>query len=321
MITYKCFTEERIYNCYSCNIASLSHLLQSDYEIMFLNNWSFRFDLSKAETEGLGGAFYYNEEYSKELLEEYHGIKVFTQEVKTKEDFYAVYQSNQLQEIGCAIQYDSYYCPWLCDFQNIHYDHQSLVCGLNEQGDLICSDGIPAKENGTLPVDSIFSSDKPVKLLYIKKTAKEKVLDYTSHFKKQQEQFCEDQGFYETMIEYSQLLGRQFEVKKENIYAGTAYWNRTPLFTDIQKISRLRASYGYALGYLYKRYQEERLLCAEKIITKLSDSWYELLLNLWKIFIKSNVNMADTRSFLQQYVMLCAEKEKEAAQEFYRMFS
>lgn len=295
-------TDTKLFNCKSSVLATLCKQQGLGYELMFFYPWQFEFH---ARPDGrIGGAVKRdNTQYESALLQ-YHGVKI---NYLAMNDINALKQQvGRHSEDGCAILYDTYWCPWCYNSGKEHQSHYSLVTGFDAENQLHCVDTIPYSEDTVLPVNALFQS----KLSIV--TAEAAISAPVHGYKEELNQFVFawiEGGAYERLISYAHLIENKLDLELENVLKGTNSWICTPLLVDLEFIARQKKAFAHAIQYLAEAKNMPFTQLASEM-NQLADAWYTLFLSSWKFFLIPDMNSDEAKGYLSGEIVALANKEQ-----------
>lgn len=313
MIKYKkVLTDSKVFNCLASTMATLCREQELDFELMLLGDWKFSF--GKYNGSRIGGLVHKNQPDYYDLLLKYHNIKVTERQISDLKEFKEQFKM-PIAEKGFAIVYDTFYCPWVYNYQKEHQKHYSLALGFQEDGKFLCCDTVPYSEQTELPIDDLLQSE--FSIVTVEKCDKDlKSHDYSEIIRDIAKTNLGDSGSVKMLVDYAQLVENKFCVEKENQYAGTNFWFRAPFLVDMEWLAHGRATFHLATECLAKNHSENAFFQhVSKQFGKIADDWYIMFLSCWKVFLTPGYKDSDARKEVSYAIRQLALREEQLAKE------
>lgn len=278
------------YNCLESTLVTVAKYFKSEYKLMFLDSWGFKFiPLSSASKkyinfgerlhDGIQGDF-------DIILEKYYGISIFWNKSDRFREVLKIVYKELNSRYPIAINIDAFWCNWTRTYKRIHASHFILVIGLDEEHkEFICSDSYCNDNFERISFEELkkgiimyctFRRKKISKKFEIKEFL---IKELTNKFT------CSLHGNQFTMIkmfadEFENLFDLKNEIREcKDIYAIT-------ILRKLKEIADGRKNFSQSLKELYLIDKDKNLLVKSKEIENIAKIWEGIRVSIMKAIIK-----------------------------------
>lgn len=317
MIEYKEIqTDSKVYNCTSSCLATLCEEKGAECDLMFLDCWDFKWN---HDTSGIiGGTMDRNFVHYFDALRNYHNINVQIDLIDSIEMLLEKIRYYEKRG-GCAIGYDTFYCPWVYNYQIDHQNHFSLVLGVQNEELIVC-DTVPYSEHTSISLKQVFQGR--VYLMTISILHEQtNLVDFGEKIYGIAVKNLSPNSGISQLREYAGRIKSDFCVERENLYVGTNSWVRAPFLVDLETIVRSRRDFSISLEYLRDHSEKFKKLFSETINTfkSIADTWYIVFLSSWRIFLEPHYDDSEAKNYLSSSINQLANEEQNLAKQLIKI--
>lgn len=278
------------YNCYEDSVATVASWWGRDHQMMFADAWNFYFSHIDSEFSiRLGDKIEIKESDQLKYLEQYHGIKSIFYSNITAEDAIDIVKMELSANRPILLLIDVFFCPWDLNYQKSHDTHCILITGLDDYNSkFYCTDGIYTKQNVHLYIELFMQGYRGCFTF--------ELIDNYNNIdgrKYIESVFLNLQGdsknlnTFESIRKFANEMEKKLDFKVE--MEGYMYFEQTPIFLNIRKISRGRKKFSSVLKYLGELYKIEDLLILSEKMSLLGSKWSIVEGMITKGYITSNL--------------------------------
>lgn len=249
-------------SCVEFLYKAISHYYSIDYELAFVESWSFDFDSDTSLPSSNEG--------SRELnIEKFHGLKITNTVVKGRSKAYDAIKEIMSRRKICMVRVDLYYIPWSATcYMKRHWGHAILITDIREQG-YFCYDYY-STSGKILPFDHIPEGD--IKIITFDLIEPSSQVDTfqacTTLLKKVLLEKIKYEGAFNKMENFSNIFDSSFDI--HDLTKDNVVFENSRFINSINRIAQCRFQFAIVLNYLnskfpghgFAKYADELSRCA-----------------------------------------------------------
>lgn len=301
-------------DCFDDIIASVAAWTSRDYELMYLNTWSFLYEPSSLSIAPLGNSINLISYNKYALLEKYHGIKLEFHSKESPEIMFLTIRRELSKNLPVAILVNAFWCPTcpgyhIKETQDVHF---CLAVGLDSDT-LHYVDPYYMKYNASITKDEFikgyggyvtFSFSSPEKPEIDWMTT---IISTVSRLKTP----SADINSFSMMREFSDHIRESLDMSLEEGAPGTSIDN-FPIIKMLTDISRDRKQFCIVLDYIAEKYDVPILVESSLKLKNVSLKWGMVRALLCKSLLTSN-SSAKLRNKIADKIRDISEDEEYIA--------
>lgn len=271
---------EKNLNCFQFLAVKSAEAFGCDYRLMMLELWGFEYDISTPPIIGnrLGLCWKSKLENRRNLLN-YHNISFDIYDFNT--NILKALLTKKTDNQMIAVYIDSYNCPWLPFYMNIHRSHAFFITYIGNNSYII----FDQYSNG-LKIDETFLINNADKIIvFFKQYCQKKndIMDFLSDsIKKWEDKYFSD--YRQFAFDMKNILDIKKEIPDEPISSNLIMYLKN-LSEDrinfIETISLIENVYGFDLSYL------------KCVLASISEEYNKIRLHLVKMSYLSKIHSLD----------------------------
>ncbi|MGL5381783.1 BtrH N-terminal domain-containing protein [Clostridium sp.] len=287
------FNDSKIYNCYTGALATVCKYNNIDFRLMFQDSWNFRYDFDNY-IDVIGGNLNCNNNYWHNL-QKYCNVTINSHKYINKEESIKIFNNYILENQPVIIHYDTFWCPWLPDYQTIHAYHTSVVYDI-EKENISCLDLIPYNKQANIPIDILGKGIYSYEIIDKKDIIFN--VSYEEFIKEQYNKATENEyEYFENMIRYGELIKSELDINKEKETNKIELMYKVKFLNDLRSIAVCKGSYLLSIEYILENNYKNNLNEFKKVMRSISNEWINLWTVSFKYFLSNKYNLN-----LKQYI-------------------
>lgn len=265
-------------SCVEFLYKAMAQYYSKDYELAFIDAWSFSYDAST-------GVATSNEGNRESNFRKYHGIKVTSNIVEGRENIIRRVKMILAAKNMCIMRTDLYYIPWsAANYGKLHLNHSVLIIDVSTEG-FLCVDFSQTKGE-VLPFDHIpeqvgiafFELETPEVILETKK-------DCVLLLEATLSRGITDNQAFERMKQFSDALNDAFNIHE--IIPDAEGFEDSYFLASLNRIAQCRFQFASALEYLRKMHPSLNFLEIEAMLRKSAVFWKSITALLIKSYLSA----------------------------------
>jgi hypothetical protein len=288
------------YDCFQTCMVTLAEYWNRGHIFMLADSWGFSYinrNVKQPFGERISPDHYQNANY---LLDYYHGINCSWKLSTDLNEVFAEVHNQLVNSLPLILVIDSFWCPWLLDFQKVHIQHYCIITGVNlDTGDLHCLDPYYSDKCEVLKFSDL--SNGYIKLLTFKLNVSKELddIDYKfllSNYALKVLNKNNDQCPFEQMRQFADDVDVQFDITRE--VGNFENIESVPLFFKLKLLESGRRNISELLLYICNSYHVRDLKGYSDKMEALSDLWRKVRLYIIKLSM-SNTSKNSNRKVSQ----------------------
>lgn len=266
-------------SCVEFLYKAVAQYYSMDYELAFIDAWSFSYDMST-------GVAISNEGNREMNLQKYHGIKVLSSILEGQENIVQRIKLLLAEKKMCMMRTDLYYIPWSAsNYKKRHLNHAILITDVTHDG-FFCYDFIQTKGE-ILPFDHIPNQVGVSSFELVTPEIKlNDVGDCKALLTRTITKGIADGHAFAQMDCFSKSFNDSFCIHE--MISDPEIFENSYFINSINRIAQCRFQFAAVLAYLNALYPDLNLLDIESMLKKSAVYWKAITALLIKSYLLSD---------------------------------
>lgn len=262
-------------SCFADIVASVAGWLGRDYELMFSECWSIRFN-SLGDRSHLGERIGVEKNNGLNLLKQYHGIQFIYKNIEDVNSALEIIKRELIDGRPVIGIVDAYWVPWDDVFQKLHSSgHFFLIVDIDKlRNDLTCVDGYFMQKDVIIPRGNFATGFKNLMTVSILNDRQNDLYKIINSAAKSFMGDNKSKNSVKAIYDFAEEIEKINDLEQE-ITGYDGYWS-TPLWTAFNEIVKGHVQFATTLRYIARKIPALTLKLMEvsERVLQMSEQWF-----------------------------------------------